>query len=305
MIWKVTYTNKQMWQNEAHSCIHVLSLCSHIQSVTDFKSSGICRCATGWAVHSIMKRYGAVRTPGTPCPVTQHHIPQDMNLAHTALLEVRTSVPSLHGHWRWNMVLLIHPNTHSSKDGVETCQTAQKSRRCRLIVCLCSDSLLGHTRWQWIQSVLHNTAVPEYSHFSIISWPAQEESNFSSTQPMSHQNCWEQFWWKCHAQPQHNQQSAHTDFHPFRPPKSRKIVWMWWQDKISKQVRTHTKHLQGQNIEVSCWNVVVTMAVTWKKCVFINWYFSFEHPCHINNTSVMYSCTLLSKTHNKFRYRTF
>lgn len=109
-----------------------------------FKSSRKFHCVTGWAVHSILKHYGAVRTSGTPCPVTQRHIPEDMKLAHTALFEVRTSVPSLHGHWRWNVVLLIHPNTHGSKDGAETCHTAQKSRRCRMIVCLCSDSLLGH-----------------------------------------------------------------------------------------------------------------------------------------------------------------
>jgi hypothetical protein len=90
-------------------------------------------------------------------------------ILHTALFEVGTSVPTLHGHWSWNVVLLIHPNTHGSKDWAETCHTAQKSRRCRPIVCLCSDSLLGHTRWQWIHSELQNTAVPEYSHFSIIS----------------------------------------------------------------------------------------------------------------------------------------
>lgn len=59
-----------------------------------FKSSGMCSCVIQWAVCSILKHYGAVRTSGTPCPVTQQHIPQDMNLADTALFEVTTSVPS-------------------------------------------------------------------------------------------------------------------------------------------------------------------------------------------------------------------
>jgi hypothetical protein len=52
MIWKVTYTNKQMWKNEANSSIHVLyctvfRLCPYIQSVTNSSPLGCAAVSFG------------------------------------------------------------------------------------------------------------------------------------------------------------------------------------------------------------------------------------------------------------------
>lgn len=131
MIWKVTYTNKQMWQNEANSSIHLLSVCSYIPSVTHSSLLGCATVPLGGQCAALQCCQNIRNC--LPCDTASH--PRIHESCARSIIRSKVQCTPLHGQCWWNVVLLIHPNTHGSIDEVETCHTAQKSG-CRPIVCM-------------------------------------------------------------------------------------------------------------------------------------------------------------------------
>jgi hypothetical protein len=148
MIWKITYINKQMQQNEANSGIHLQSLCSYIQSV---KHSSLLGCdavslggqlAAFWSIMVLSEHQELLALWYT---ITSQ---KTWVLHIKALFAVRSCVPHLQSIMmkRGFVNSVIHPNTQGSTDGAETCTITQKAEYAdRQSVCMFWQPFGTHT----------------------------------------------------------------------------------------------------------------------------------------------------------------